>query len=262
MGRHAPFISEILSMFSLVRSALLSISMLLVMVSTAQGSVTMLGSRIIYPAQAASVNVQFKNNDDFPYIIQAWFDSGDINSLPQQKSDTPFIITPPVFRIQPKAGQIARIIFNGSSSLPQDRESLFWFNNLQIPPSTRGADNKQNAMTVMLRNRVKLFYRPTAIGNPDNILKGVQVNYVFDSKKGSGIKVNNAQPWHLSLVSLSLKIAGKTLPAEAQMVAPYAKKIFWFSNGKQRLQGAGTVTLAAINDQGARLSEDFAVNSQ
>jgi len=249
-------------MFSLVKSALLSISMLLVMISSAQGSVTMLGSRIIYPAQASSVDVQFKNNDDFPYIIQTWFDSGNINSLPQQKSDVPFVITPPVFRIQPKAGQIARIIFNGTSSLPQDRESLFWFNNLQIPPSTRDAESKQNAMTVMLRNRVKLFYRPTAIGNPDNILKGVQVRYVFDSSKGSGIEINNAQPWHLSLVSLSLKIAGKKLSTETQMLSPYAKKTFWFNNAKQRLQGAGTATLAAINDQGARLSEDFAVNSQ
>ncbi|MGP4130175.1 hypothetical protein OJE16_10535 [Pantoea tagorei] len=49
---------------------------------------------------------------------------------------------------------------------------------------------------------------------------------------------------------------------DGQTIAPYTKKTFWFNNIKQRLQGAGTATLAAINDQGARISEVFAVKSQ
>lgn len=249
-------------MFSFIKSTQLTIFMLLLTTASAQSSVTMVGSRIIYPAKAASVDVQFKNNDDFPYVIQAWFDKGNIDSQPQQESGIPFVVTPPVFRIQPNAGQIARIIFTGNASLPADRESLFWFNTLQIPPTQRGVESKQNAMTVMLRNRVKLLYRPAAIGKPDNILKGVQVNYVFDPARGSGIEINNAQPWHLSLVSLSLQLAGQKQRTDGQTIAPYTKKTFWFNNIKQRLQGAGTATLAAINDQGARISEVFAVKSQ
>ncbi|MDQ0432932.1 P pilus assembly chaperone PapD [Pantoea agglomerans] len=36
-----------------------------------QASVTILGSRIIYPGNALSVDVQLKNNDNIPYVIQA-----------------------------------------------------------------------------------------------------------------------------------------------------------------------------------------------
>jgi len=261
-GWRAPFIVEIANMFSRLKSILLSTFIVIFTMTSAQASVTLLGSRIIYPAQATSVDIQFKNNDNIPYVIQSWFDDGDVDSQPQQKNNVPFIVTPPVFRIQPKAGQIARVIFSGTATLPQDRESLFWFNTLQIPPSQRGSQAKQNIMTVMLRNRVKVFYRPAVIGKPDNILKGVKVNYVFDARKGSGLEIDNAQPWHLSLVALSLKTGAKNMTAETQMIAPYSKKTFWLSNAKQRFQGAATATLAAINDQGARISEDFAVNSQ
>lgn len=47
-------------------------------VTGAWASVTIVGSRIIYPSTVASVDVQLKNNDDFPYIVQTWFDNGDV----------------------------------------------------------------------------------------------------------------------------------------------------------------------------------------
>jgi len=124
--------------------------------SASWASVTMIGNRIIYPSDAKSVDVQMKNNDDFPYVVQTWFDDGDINSQPQKKSDVPMISTPPVFRIQGKSGQIVRIVFNKFKQLPTDRETLYWFNSLQIPPSNISANSKKNEMLVMLRNRVKV----------------------------------------------------------------------------------------------------------
>ncbi|ECK7329236.1 fimbria/pilus periplasmic chaperone, partial [Salmonella enterica subsp. enterica] len=102
-------------------------------------SVTILGSRIIYPSTASSVDVQLKNNDAIPYIVQTWFDDGDMNTSPENSSAMPFIATPPVFRIQPKAGQVVRVIYNNTKKLPQDRESVFWFNVLQVPPTNIGS---------------------------------------------------------------------------------------------------------------------------
>ena len=87
-------------------------------------SVTIIGSRIIYPSTAPSVDVQPKNNDAFPYIVQTWFDDGDIDLKPENASTIPFISTPPVFRILPKSGQIVRIVYGANKSLPQDRESF------------------------------------------------------------------------------------------------------------------------------------------
>lgn len=229
---------------------------------TANASVTLLGSRIIYPAQAASVDLQFKNNDDIPYVIQTWFDDGDVNSQPGQPSQAPFIVTPPVFRIQPKAGQIARVLFTPRQPLPQDRESLFWFNMLQIPPVTSAPGARQNSMTVMLRNRLKLFYRPAAIGKPVHPLRGIRVRYLFDAQKGGGLLIDNPQPWHLSLTALSLDIAGKTFHSGAETIPPFTEKTFWLRGARQRLQDAGTATVEAINDQGAIIRERYAVPAQ
>lgn len=235
--------------------------LLCAMSATAAASVTLLGSRIIYPAPASSINIQFKNDDSIPYVIQTWFDDGDMDAKPQQINHVPFITTPPVFRIQPKSGQVARIVVSQTDKLPQDRESVYWFNMLQIPPTSQAATDK-NAMTVMLRNRVKLFYRPAAIGKPGNILSGIKVRTLFDPHKGSGLQIDNKQPWHASFVAISMRMAGKNYVCEPVMVAPFSTHTCWFSHTKQRLQGVGSVNLDAINDQGARISESYPINSQ
>lgn len=228
--------------------------------NSANASVTLVGSRIIYPGTASSVDIQFKNGDNIPYLIQAWFDDGDVDAQPQQISSVPFIITPPVFRIQPKAGQVARVVFSQSRSLPQDRESMYWFNMLQIPPEEKTTTGKQNAMTVMLRNRIKLFYRPAGIGKPDNILQGITVRSLFDKQRGNGIEIDNAQPWFASLVAVNLQVGQQTHLCDPEMVAPFSQQTCWFPNTKQRLQGVGTVRIDAINDQGARISERYPIH--
>ncbi|MBW1251823.1 fimbria/pilus periplasmic chaperone [Pantoea allii] len=225
----------------------------------ANASVTIMGSRIIYPGQARSVDVQFKNNDAIPYVIQSWFDNGDENSQPENRVNTPFIITPPVFRIQPKAGQVAKVMVNNTVAQPQDRESVYWFNTLQIPPSNINQDKTQNVMLVVLRNRMKVFYRPERIGAPKNILKGITVTPLYQANKGNGIEIDNPQPWHASLVDVVLKVGNHTFKSEADMVSPFAKQTYWFNNSK-RLQGAGVVSISAVNDQGAKISENFTVD--
>ncbi|MDI8106872.1 fimbria/pilus periplasmic chaperone, partial [Salmonella enterica subsp. enterica serovar Anatum] len=42
--------------------------------------------------------------------------------------------------------------YNNTKKLPQDRESVFWFNVLQVPPTNIGSDSGQNKMLVMLRS--------------------------------------------------------------------------------------------------------------
>jgi P pilus assembly chaperone PapD len=70
---------------------------------------------------------------------------------------------PPVFRIQPGAGQVVKVTFTGGFNLPDDRESVFYFNFLQVPPSNINKNDVKNKMLVMLRNRVKIFYRPASL---------------------------------------------------------------------------------------------------
>lgn len=228
--------------------------------SHAYGSVTILGSRIIYPEKSGSVDVLLKNNDDIPYVIQTWFDDGDTDSQPQKQNNAIFISSPPVFRIQPRSGQIIRVIFSSSRKLATDRETLGWFNMLQIPPSNLDDSKNKNAMLVIVRNRIKTFYRPAAIGNPGNILKNLKLTYVYDLKKGGGVEIENPQPWHASIVDIKANINSGTYKSDAEMIPPFSKKTFWFNSSKLRPNDSGEVIVAAINDQGARLSERYNIN--
>jgi len=221
-----------------------------------QASVTILGSRIIYPGNAISVDVQLKNNDRIPYVIQTWFDNGNMDSQPGEKSDAPFIVTPPVFRIQPLTGQVLRIRFMPEISLPQDRETVFWFNSLQIPPANIQGESGRNSMVLMLRNRMKIFYRPKGISQPDNIFEGLKV-----AIKKEGVEINNIRPWYLSLTDVAIKTAGKEIVCDADMIAPYSKKTVRCKSAIQFPSNNSVVSLSAMNDQGAKVSEKYPISA-
>jgi P pilus assembly chaperone PapD len=224
-----------------------------------QASVTIMGSRIIYASTASSVDVQLKNSDSFPYVVQTWFDAGDVNARPQDSNAVPFIATPPIFRIQPKAGQVVRIVFSKSKALPQDRESVYWFNALQFPPSNLGGDRPQNKMLVVLRTRIKLFYRPASLGVPGALVKKLQIKAVRDAKKGAGVEITNPTPWFASVSNLSTRVNGVSQNLTADMVAPFASQTFWFTGKNSAPQGNGSVKVTLVNDQGARMSESYDV---
>lgn len=238
----------------------LIVFLLLALPATASwASVTILGSRIIYPSTASSVDVQLKNNDAIPYIVQTWFDDGDMNTSPENSSAMPFIATPPVFRIQPKAGQVVRVIYNNTKKLPQDRESVFWFNVLQVPPTNIGSDSGKNKMLVMLRSRIKLFYRPDGLGKPDNLAKKLQIKTVNKGSGKSGIVIVNPQPWFASLSNLNVKVNGASYNLDADMIAPFSSQTWWLPGKRSLKSFSGTVTVTLVNDLGARISESYDV---
>lgn len=81
------------------------------------------GTRIVYPASSKDVIVNLDNRGNKPLLVQTWLDDGRDGVDPQELK-LPFVITPPVSRIDPQKGQSLRITYMGSA-LPQDRESLF-----------------------------------------------------------------------------------------------------------------------------------------
>ena len=45
----------------------------------------------------------------------------------------PFTMVPPLFRLDPKKGQMLRIVYT-QEPLATDKETLFWLNVLEVPP--------------------------------------------------------------------------------------------------------------------------------
>lgn len=126
----------------------------------AWGGVYIYGTRVIYPAAQKEVTVQLMNQGDRSALVQAWIDDGDTQT-PPEKLQVPFLLTPPVVKVKANTGQQLKIKFI-KANLPQDRESLYYLNVLDIPPND-ASSGEANKLKFALQNRIKLIYRPNGL---------------------------------------------------------------------------------------------------
>lgn len=226
----------------LVAALLLAFGMIL-----AHAGVVIEGTRVIYPSQEREVTVRLVNRGLEPVLMQAWADRGDESSS-LQTADAPFLITPPIFRLDPRKGHSIRVIFTGEK-LPQDRESLFWLNTLEVPPIPEGAE--RNFMQVAVRSRLKLFYRPAGIGNDlKNAVESVRWQIV---KEGVAyvLRGENTSPHYLSYSHLALTQGGRTYSASGGMIPPYSTQSFALQGFAGNSFEKSTLRYHWINDYGS-----------
>ncbi|QIO10239.1 fimbrial biogenesis chaperone [Acinetobacter lanii] len=162
--------------------------------------VVITGTRIIYPSNQSSVTVQLSNPGEHPSLIQSWLDDGNPSSIPEA-GKIPFILTPPVTQVLPKKGQMIRLIAHKAEQLPQDRETMYWFNILDIP-AVEESDKAQNKLNISIRSRIKFFYRPVKLSTTqEKAFKSANVNYDLSKKK---IVINNNSAYYLNFQYLRL----------------------------------------------------------
>lgn len=214
----------------------------------ASASVVLSNTRVIYAGNTQEKAIQFTNQDDAPSVMQVWVDSGDTDSTPQT-ADAPFVVTPPVFRIEPKAGQTVRLVFTGKQ-LPQDRESVFYLNTLQIP-SVGAAYANENQMLVMLRNRLKLFYRPAGLER-DAHSAPEKLSFRLKSEgKAVRITANNPTGYFISLTGGQLVGRAQAGSFKPDMLAPRSEAS-WDIQGATPPAGESVrVKVTYVDDFGA-----------
>ncbi|HEY3592094.1 MAG TPA: fimbria/pilus periplasmic chaperone [Buttiauxella sp.] len=234
------------------------ITVFLLMLSTyATASVTMLNTRVIYPSDAQSQTVQFTNDDTIPYVMQVWSDINNPTSTPDN-ADGPFITVPALFRIEPKTGQSVRLVFTGKK-LPHDRESVFYLDTIQIPPKNT-AGNAQNQMMIVLRNRMKIFYRPKEItGSPDDVAK--KIRFSLSEEKGRWVlTATNDSGYYASLISASVVKGNKNIPFNVDMVPPKSQLHWTLNKNESSLSGAQKVKFTLVNDYGGHTDAEAVLN--
>ncbi|MCL1070958.1 fimbrial biogenesis chaperone [Shewanella xiamenensis] len=229
---------------------------LLIIVFPSSASVVMTNTRVIYPSDAKERSVQLRNNDSFPNVVQVWTDINNSESTPEN-ADGPFLALPAIFRIEPNRGQLFRLIYSGDN-LPKDRESLFYLNFLQIPPISK--DNAgENQMLVMLKNRVKIFYRPVEIrSNPENIGKEISFN-VKNMNGGIEVDVNNKSPFYASFVDVKLISGNQELKIPVDMVEPKGNKLIKVYNQQFVSIHPMKVKFTIVNDFGGFIKYEYEI---
>jgi len=215
----------------------------------AQASVVITGTRVIFPAQEREVTVRLTNDGKIPALVQSWIDTGDADASPDQ-IDVPFVLTPAMFRLEPGKGQTLRVIYS-KEPLPQDKESLFWLNVLEVPPKPELGENT-NRLQLAFRTRIKMMFRPAALaGSADDAPAQVTWELVRgEGGKGYALKATNPSPYVVNLGSISLLADGRDLNAGKGYVLPGGSRTFAVEGLAAPPASAVSVNYSAINDWG------------
>ncbi|MGQ7933291.1 fimbria/pilus periplasmic chaperone [Paraburkholderia sp. D1E] len=222
---------------------------------SAQASVTIGGTRVVYPLEQREVTVKLDNDSHNPSLVQVWMDDGNADAKPGEIK-VPFVITPPIFRMDPKKAQTLRVMYSGEA-LPQDRESVYWLNVLDIPPKANGTADA-NSLQLAYRTRIKVFVRPAKLpGKPEDAPAQLSWKVVASQDgKGEAVSVSNPTPYYVSFSEVDVESDGHTFKNEqGGMVAPRASVVLPVA--KMNGVSAGSkVHYTAISDYGGALNGD------
>ncbi|WP_176059460.1 fimbria/pilus periplasmic chaperone [Paraburkholderia sp. BCC1876] len=220
---------------------------------SAQAGVVISGTRVIYQAKEREVTVKLSNEGDAPALVQVWLDTGNPNALPDE-SKVPFTLSPPLFRLDPKKGQSLRLIYT-QEPLPQDKESLFWLNVLEVPPrATTGTTADQpNSLQLAFRSRIKLFFRPAGLpGNADDAAAQVRWKFVRKDNGAYALEATNPTPYHVTFSKIvATEGASNWTSEKGGMVDPGASADFDVGRVAPLAEVPAQVDYTFLNDYGA-----------
>ncbi|EKS6728273.1 molecular chaperone [Enterobacter mori] len=213
-----------------IRTTGLAVALLPLALMTANAGVIIGGTRVIFEGAKKEATINITNPDNTPYLIQSWIDIQDGVS-----GKAPFIITPPLYRLDGGQKNLERIVMTGS--LPQEQESLFWLNIKAIP----SASKEMNALQIAVKTRIKLIYRPEGLraSTPEE-----QVNKLTWQRSGNAIQVNNPTPYVINFNEITL--GGRKLD-DVTYVLPGASARFSLPEGVS----GHALTFKVINDYGS-----------
>jgi len=235
---------------STIKNSLFVSLLITISVQSAFAAVALDRTRVIFDGSKNSVSLGVSNeNTKLPYLAQGWLEDSKGNKI-----TSPLTILPPVQRIEPGSKSQVKIqALPSVSTLPQDRESLFYFNLREIPPRSE----KANTMQLALQSRIKLFYRPKALVISATEMASIWNEKIMLTKSGDKYQVSNQTPYFITLVDArSSEKAESNANFKAVMLEPYGHNTL--SVNASELGNSPVLTY--INDYGGRPRLSFKCN--
>lgn len=211
-------------------------------VTPTYGAIALDRTRVIITGDDKSISLNISNeNKQLPYLAQGWLENSD-----GVKINEPFTILPPIQRVEPGAkSQIKIQALSSVNSLPQDRESVYFFNLREIPPKS----DKPNTLQLALQTRIKLFYRPKGIIPTREMIDNPWQEKITLSRQDNQYSVINPTPYYITLVDAVSYKGAKTISGfESIMVAPKSTQKL---NINAKELGSNPI-FTYINDYGGR----------
>lgn len=185
----------------------------LCLLNNAKAAIGLDRTRVIFDGSKDAVSMSITNNNtQLPYLAHGWIENEQGNKI-----TTPLTVLPPVQRLEPgKQSQVKVQALPAAKFLPQDRESVYYFNLREIPPRT----DKANTLQIALQTRIKLFYRPTAIVPSQQQLSNPWQQKLTLTRVGDQYQVNNPTPYYITLVDARSSKDAKTAEGFEPLMVP------------------------------------------
>lgn len=210
--------------------------------NTQSFSVKLGASRVIYDPASNGATLTVTNPQNYPMLVQSQIFAEDM------KNKAPFVVTPPLMRLDGQQQSRLRIIRAGGA-FAEDRESLQWLCVKGIPPKaddewakSEGSDSAKKVslnLQVSINNCIKLLVRPASVkGSPDDA--AALITWKMHEGKLEG---TNNSAFYMNLSSL---IVGGKEVSSAGYIPPFSSKKFEPLNKS----AGGRVQWKVINDYG------------
>lgn len=197
---------------------------------SAEAGVIVGATRVIYDGDRKEASVSVINPEkSTPYLIQSWVEKSESST-----ETPPFIITPPLFRLDSGQENILRIVRTGGQ-LPDDRESLYWLSIKSIPSTDKEVKNQ---LLISVKTRIKLIFRPASLKN----LASEAYKKLIFSRQKNRLQVYNPTPFYIAFYSVKV---GGTEISDAGTVGPQSLMTWPLATGSDN-----HVRWQTINDFG------------
>lgn len=217
--------------------------------------VTLGATRVIYPLNGNGVSLSVTNPQDIPVLVK----SSVLDET--MKKETPFIITPPLFRLDGGQRNSLNITRTGGD-YPADRESLNLICVQGIPPepdSVWGGDEKQGSdkkkvstsVQLIIGSCIRMFVRPESLsGNPVSVADKVSWKVT-----GKTLTAVNPTPFYMSVSSPTFN--GAKLKMARSYIPPFAEEKISLPSGAA---AKGTLKWEVIGDYGEKREKTVQIN--
>lgn len=231
-----------------------------VLCCSAQASVVLSGTRIIFPSNEKEVTIKLTNEGDKAGLVQVWLDKGEKDISPE-KVNVPFILTPPLFRLDPQKGQTLRLLMMQKGRLPNNQESVFWLNVLEVPPKhvatgEPAEEEGNNFMQMAFKTRIKVFYRPSQLNDSAQINNAYkQLNWTLQQSQGKtpSLSVKNTSPYYITVSRAGGTDRNAAHSKEGVMVPPFGEMVMPVEH-PEKLKVGEQIEFAVLNDYGGELT--------
>ncbi|POP42868.1 molecular chaperone [Superficieibacter electus] len=173
-------------------------------------------TRVIFNSKDKATSVKISNQSPKdPYLAYSWIEDEKGN-----KTDEYLTALPPIQRVNPSAATQVRIIKQDTvAQLPTDRETLFYYNLREIPPTP---EKKSDAaiLQIAVQSRIKLFWRPAALRKKTGERVELQLKV---SQQGGDLLLENPTPYYLTIAYLGKDKKGVLPGFQSTMIAPFSR---------------------------------------